>query len=176
MAAVTSALLSQTLRSLLDRIDVFLNLHWQFSHLDFCISFSGKHMTPVFHHERNQFPRRWRPEKWTRCFESVFELSATRSQKTIFWHYRDATEISFYYFHDTKLCAKHEKNKCEFHLHGWDHYYKVTEQCLVDWFHREFRGSTWIILRDYCIAKCKMFSAHGKLLKLASDAFLFASW
>ena len=27
----------------------------------------------------------------------------------VFFHYRDAKEISFYYFHNTKLCAKHEK-------------------------------------------------------------------
>ena len=25
-----------------------------------------------------------------------------------FFHYRDGKEISFYYFHDAKLCAKHE--------------------------------------------------------------------
>ena len=27
----------------------------------------------------------------------------------LFFHYRDGKEISFYYFRDTKLCAKHEK-------------------------------------------------------------------
>ena len=27
----------------------------------------------------------------------------------LFFHYRDAKEISIYYFHNPKLCAKHEK-------------------------------------------------------------------
>ena len=44
----------------------------------------------------------------------------------LFFHYRNAKEISFYYFRDTKLCAKHEKTS-EFHLYCWDHVWKVSE-------------------------------------------------
>lgn len=32
----------------------------------------------------------------------------------LFSHYRDAKVISFYYFRDTKLCAKHEKMYVDF--------------------------------------------------------------
>ena len=38
------------------------------------------------------------------------------------------------------------------------------EWCLVDCFHPEFRVFTQIMVCDYCIAKCKMFSACGGLL------------
>ena len=73
----------------------------------------------------------------------------------LLFHYRDAKKISFYYFGDTKLCAKHEKTR-EFHLYRWDHDCKVNEWCLVDCFHREFKVPTQIMVRDYCIAKYKM--------------------
>ena len=78
----------------------------------------------------------------------------------LFFYYCDAKEISFYYFRDTKLCAKHEKTR-EFHLYFWDHVCKVNELCLVDCFHREYKVSNQIIVRDYCIAKRKTFSACG---------------
>ena len=74
----------------------------------------------------------------------------------LLFHYRDAKKISFYYFGETKLCAKHEKTR-EFHLYRWDHDCKVNEWCLVDCFHREFKVPTQIMVRDYCIAKYKMF-------------------
>ena len=72
----------------------------------------------------------------------------------------DAKEISLYYFHDTKLCAKLEKA----HENCWDHVCKVNEWCLVDCLHCEFKVSSQIMVRDYCIAKCKRFSASGGLL------------
>ena len=50
--------------------------------------------------------------------------------------------------------AKHEKTR-EFHLYCWDHVCKVNEWCLVDVFLRKFRVSTEIVVRDYCIVKCK---------------------
>ena len=56
-----------------------------------------------------------------------------------------------------KNCAKHEKTR-EFHLYCWDHVCEVNEWCLVDCFHCEFRVSTQMMVRDYCIAKCKNFS------------------
>ena len=38
----------------------------------------------------------------------------------LLFHHRDSKEISFYYFGDIKLYAKHKKTR-EFHLHCWDH-------------------------------------------------------
>ena len=73
-----------------------------------------------------------------------------------FFHYRDAKNISFYYFCDTKLCAKHEKTRAS-HLYCWDHVCKVNKGYLVDCFHREFRVSAQIMARNYCIEKCKKF-------------------
>ena len=62
----------------------------------------------------------------------------------LFFSYCHAKEISFYYFRDIKLCAKHEK-ACEFHLYCSDHVCKVNEWCLVDCFHRKFRVSTQLL-------------------------------
>ena len=49
----------------------------------------------------------------------------------------------------------------------------VNEWCLVDCFHREFRVSTQIMVRDYCIAKCKKFSFCGGLLMVLQAIFLW---
>ena len=68
----------------------------------------------------------------------------------VFFYYRDAKEILFCYFRDTKHCAKHEKTR-EFPLYWWDHVCKVNEWSLVDCFHREFRVSTQIMAHHYCI-------------------------
>ena len=61
-------------------------------------------------------------------------------------------------FH-VNICAiqncKKRKNTREFHLYCWDHVCKVNEWCLVDFFLRKFRVSTQIVVRDYCIVKCK---------------------
>ena len=70
-------------------------------------------------------------------------------------HYCDAKDISLYYFPNAKLCAKHKKNTCEFHLYCWDHVCKVNEWCLLDCFHLKFRVSTQIMLHNYYITKCK---------------------
>ena len=78
---------------------------------------------------------------------------------------------SRYYFCDTKLCAKHKKTR-ELHLHCCNHVCKVNEWCLVDYFHREFRVSTQIMVRDYCIAECKKLSAcSGHLIALLAIFF-----
>ena len=81
----------------------------------------------------------------------------------LFFHYRDAKETSFYYFRDTKICAKHEKTH-EFHLYCWDHFCKVNY--LIHCFHREFRVSTEIMVRDYCMAKCKKNISRFKIFTL----------
>ena len=44
-----------------------------------------------------------------------FEINIATAKCDLFFHYYDAKEISFCYFRDTKLCAKHEKTR-EFRL------------------------------------------------------------
>ena len=62
---------------------------------------------------------------------------------------------------------------CELHLYCWDHVSQVNEWCLVDCFHRKFRVSTQTMVCDYCIAKCKMFSACSVLLMALQAIFLW---
>ena len=94
----------------------------------------------------------------------------------LFFHYCNAKEISFYYFCDTKLCTEHthtKKNIREFHLYCWDHVCKVNGWCLVDCFHCGFKVSIQLMVRDYCIAKCKKFSTCSRLV-MALWAIFFA--
>ena len=51
---------------------------------------------------------------------ALSELSVSQSRNAIYFPSPFFHEISFYYFRDTKLCAKHKKT-CEFHLYCWDH-------------------------------------------------------
>ena len=82
-----------------------------------------------------------------------FGLSISQSRNAIYFsHYRDSKQVSFLYFRDTKLYAKYKKT-CEFRLYCWDHVCWVNDWCLIDCFHREFRVSTQIMVRDYCIVK-----------------------
>ena len=97
--------------------------------------------------------------KWVAmCVLLVYTIPSVRMKRIaiaicdLFFHYCDIKEISFCCSCDTKPCAKHEKIHVNYY---WDHVSKVNEWCLVDWF---------IMLRDYCIAKCKTFSACGGLL------------
>ena len=91
-----------------------------------------------------------------------------------FFHYCDVKETSFYYFCNTKLCAKYKKkNICEFYLFCWNHVCKVSEWCLVDFFHFEFMNSTQIMVHGYYMAKCKKFSACSRLLMVFLTFFLW---
>ena len=91
----------------------------------------------------------------------IKSIAITMAKCNLSFQYRDAKETSFNYFRDTKLCPKHKKS----HVNSvyWDHLCKVNKWCLVDYFHREFMVSIQIMSRDYCIAKCKKFSACGGL-------------
>ena len=100
------------------------------------------------------------------CLYPGFELRSliiTIVKCDLFFHYLDAKAGSFYCFYDTKPFGK-QKSTCEFHLCCWDHVCKVNEWCLVDCFYPEFRDSTQVMVHDYCIVKCKMFSICGRLL------------
>ena len=83
------------------------------------------------------------------------------AKSSLFFLYRNAKEIPFYYFRNTKLC-KTRKNTCEFHLYCWDHVCKVNEWCLLHCFHHKFMVSTKIKVHDYCSTKCKKFSTCGR--------------
>ena len=86
------------------------------------------------------------------------------------FYYRNAREISFYYFCNTKLCAKHEKTH-EFYLYCWDHVCKVNEWSLVDCFCHGFRVSLQIMVCNYCITTCKTPTTCSRLL-MASEIFV----
>ena len=90
-----------------------------------------------------------------------------------FFHYCDVKETSFYYFCNTKLCAKYKKKTCEFYLFCWNHVSKVSEWCLVDSFHFEFMNSTQIMVHGYYMAKCKKLSACSRLLMVFLTFFLW---
>ena len=66
-----------------------------------------------------------------------------------------------------------QKNIREFHLYCWDHVCKVNGWCLVDCFHCGFKVSIQLMVRDYCIAKCKKFSTCSRLV-MALWAIFFA--
>ena len=93
-------------------------------------------------------PRRSRK---SRKMRSIFPLS--RCQRNL-----------ILLFSRYKTLCKTRKNTREFYLCCWDHVCKVNEWCLVDCFHREFKVPSQIMVRDYFIAKYKMFSACGRLL------------
>ena len=67
----------------------------------------------------------------------------------------------------------HTKNIREFHSYCWDHVCKVNGWCLVDCFHCGFKVSIQLMVRDYCIAKCKKFSTCSRLV-MALWAIFFA--
>ena len=79
----------------------------------------------------------------------------------LFFHYRDATKNLILLFSRYRTLCKHKKNAREFHLYCWNHVCKVSEWCLVDFFHCEVKVSTQILVHDICIAKYKKFSAYG---------------
>ena len=63
------------------------------------------------------------------------------------------------------LCVK-QKKTCEFHLYYQD-VCKINEWCFVDCFNHKFsRVSIQIMVSNYCIAKCKKFSACRLLMAL----------
>ena len=72
-----------------------------------------------------------------------------------------------------KTLWKTRKNTREFLSYCWNHVCKVSEWYLADCLYREFWVSTQIMGRDYCIAKCKTFSACGGLF-MAFLAIFFA--
>ena len=83
----------------------------------------------------------------------MFELSVSQSRNAVNFSIIAMPKRSNF-THNKTLC-KTLKNTREFHLYCWDHVCKVNELCLVDFFHGEFRISTQIMVRDYCVAKCK---------------------
>ena len=64
------------------------------------------------------------------------------------------------------IFAIQNTKKRKFYLCYCDHVCKVNGWCLVDCVHREFKVFIQIMVCDYCIAKCKKFSACCGLLKV----------
>ena len=85
-----------------------------------------------------------------------------REMRSIFLLSRCQRNLILLFSRYITLC-KTRKNTREFHLHYRDYVCKVNEWCLVDCFHHEFMFSTQIMVRYYCIAKYKKFSACGGL-------------
>ena len=96
-------------------------------------------------------------------FCSGFELNVSWSRNAIYFSIIAMRKKS----HFTILTIKNfvqntQKNTCQSHLCCWDHVCKVSEWCLVDCFHREFRVSTQRMVRDY--QNTKTFSVCCGLL------------
>lgn len=94
----------------------------------------------------------------------------TIAKCNLIFHYCNAKDISFYYFHDATLCANLTN---EFHLYCWYHICNINEFCLVYCFHCKFRISSQIMVRDYCIWKCKWFFVYSRLLMPHLAIFLW---
>ena len=98
----------------------------------------------------------------TKCSNEAHRDRDMWSIFPLLWYQRNLILLFLRY----KTLCKTRKNTREFHFYYWDHVSKVNEWCLVDWF---------IMLRDYCIAKCKTFSACGGLL-MALLAIFFSQF
>ena len=88
-----------------------------------------------------------------------------------FYIYRDAKEISFYYFRDTKLWVKHGKTHVNSIYTAGIMLVRKMNGVSLNFFHSEFRVSTEIMGCDYCITKRKTFSACGELLMVLQATF-----
>ena len=80
----------------------------------------------------------------------------------LFFHCRDTKKITFYYFLDQKF-VKNKKNKNKQKHVNFIYVVEIMfvrqMNGVVDCFHRKFRVFIKIMVRDYCIAKCKKLSA-----------------
>ena len=101
-----------------------------------------------------------------------FELSISQLQNTIYFFIIMMLKKSHFSVFLIQIFVQNTEKTCEFNLYCWDHVCKVNEWCLVDCFHHEFRVSTQIKVPDYCIMKCKKFSAGGSLLMVLWAIFL----
>ena len=69
--------------------------------------------------------------EWHHCHFAVVFLLRVRIKRiaiakcNLFFHYRHAKEISFYYFRDTNFVQNSKKRK--FHLYCWDYVRKVND-------------------------------------------------
>ena len=76
--------------------------------------------------------------------------------------------MSFYYFGNKKLCAKHEKTR-EFHLYCWDHVCKVEQEIAKELFQWEYRRQEEEITREnVTFSKTKL----SKFIKFRDKMFI----
>ena len=102
---------------------------------------------------------------------SEFELSVSQSRNAIYFSTIAMPKKSHFNIFAIQNFAQNTKKMSEFHLYCWDHVCKVNEWCLVDCFHHELRVSTQIMVRNYCITKCKKFSSCGGFLMVLGAIF-----
>ena len=94
-----------------------------------------------------------------------FELSISRLQNATYFSIIAMSKKSHFTIFAIQNFVQNKKKTREFHLYCWDgHVCKVNERYLVDCLHHESRISTQIMVRDYCIVKCKKFSVCSRLL------------
>ena len=99
---------------------------------------------------------------WSHSSKPGFELSISQSQNAIYFSIFAMSKKSYFTISgDTNLCAKQKKHR-QIPFILLESCFEVNEWCLVDYFHREFRVSTQIIVRNYCIPKYKTFFACGR--------------
>ena len=94
----------------------------------------------------------------------IKRIAIAMAKCNLFFQYRDAKEILFNYFRDTKLCAKHKKSPVNSVY--WDHLCKVNKWCLVDCFHREFMVSIQIMFITIIASRNAKFFSRSKLFTL----------
>ena len=99
------------------------------------------------------------------CHLVGFELSVSRLQNATYFSIIAMSKKSHFTIFAIQNFVQNKKKTREFHLYCWDgHVCKVNERYLVDCLHHESRISTQIMVRDYCIVKCKKFSVCSRLL------------
>ena len=91
--------------------------------------------------------------------ETRFELSVSRPKNTIYLSIIGMPKKSHFTIFAIQNFLQNTKK------HTWIPFILLrNEWCLFDCFHHEFTVSTQLMVRDYCIAKCKKFSACGGVL------------
>ena len=91
--------------------------------------------------------------------ETRFELSVSRPKNTIYLSIIGMPKKSHFTIFAIQNFLQNTKK------HTWIPFILLrNEWCLFDCFHHEFKVSTQLMVRDYCIAKCKKFSACGGVL------------
>ena len=110
-------------------------------------------------------------KKFNMAFRIWIKCIAT-AKCDLFFHCHDTKEITFYYFRDQNFVKTKKKQKQTNNKRKHVNFIYVVEimfvrqmNGVVDCFHCKFRVFIQIMVRDYCIAKCKkLFACKGDFL------------